>query len=158
MSPLRGPKIRFPPPAVYVALFLLALILESVARLPLHADRAGAHLLDLLGVALVIAGAVMMLWGIATFWRARTTILPFEPASALVRHGPYRFTRNPMYVGMTVAYVGAAFAMNVAWPFVVLPVAIWVIQRYVIRPEEEYLERTFGADYAEFRARVRRWI
>ena len=93
-----------------------------------------------------------------TFWRARTAIIPHRPASRLVRHGPYRFTRNPMYVALTALYVGLALLFNVAWPLVVLPVVLWLLWHVVIRHEERYLLFAFGGDYAAFTREVRRWL
>lgn len=154
----RGPAIRFPPPAIFVALFFIGLLLESMLLRIRIAGQGTAAMLGLLGLALVALGAFLMFWGMLTFRRFRTSILPFRPATALVQSGPYRFTRNPMYVGLTTAHVGAALAMNVAWPLILLPLALYLLVRLVIRPEEEYLGRFFGEEYAEFKRRVRRWL
>jgi protein-S-isoprenylcysteine O-methyltransferase Ste14 len=153
----RGPKIRFPPPAAYLVLFLIGLLLERVLRIRIVGD-ARAPLLTVFGVALVGLGCFVALWGIVTFRRHRTSVLPFRPASALVETGPYRFTRNPMYVGMTTAYVGAALALNVVWPLLILPIVLYLIVRLVVKPEEEYLAAKFGVEYARFTQRVRRWL
>jgi protein-S-isoprenylcysteine O-methyltransferase Ste14 len=75
-----------------------------------------------------------------------------------VRRGPYRFTRNPMYLGMTVAYVGFTLVFNTAWPLVLLLLVMIGMHRFVIRVEEAYLTELFGQEYAEYRRRVRRWI
>jgi len=76
----------------------------------------------------------------------------------LVIWGPYRFTRNPMYVGMATLYVGGTLLLNDLWPLALLPVVITLVQRRVIAKEEAYLERTFGDVYRAYKARVRRWI
>jgi protein-S-isoprenylcysteine O-methyltransferase Ste14 len=75
-----------------------------------------------------------------------------------VTDGPYRLTRNPGYLGMTLLYAGIAIAADAVWALAPLPVAIAVIDRGVIAREERYLERTFGAPYTEYKRRVRRWI
>jgi protein-S-isoprenylcysteine O-methyltransferase Ste14 len=85
-------------------------------------------------------------------------MFPFEPATRVVREGPYRFTRNPMYVGGTLTYIGIAIAMNVAWPLLLLPLVLWALFALVIREEERYLADAFGEDYASYRKSVRRWI
>jgi protein-S-isoprenylcysteine O-methyltransferase Ste14 len=154
----RGPRIRVPPPAIYFAVFLVGLLPETILRLSLAHTETAARKHAVIGIAIVAAGVVLMLWGMLTFRHFRTSVLPFKPATALVRSGPYRFTRNPMYVGMTIAYVGAAIAMNVVWPLLFLPLAIYLIVRFVIRLEEAYLARVFPGEYADFRARVRRWL
>jgi protein-S-isoprenylcysteine O-methyltransferase Ste14 len=142
---------------VYLAVFLVGLLLEKVLRIRIVGEFR-APLLTLFGLAVVGLGFFLSLWGALTFRRHHTSMLPFRPASALVETGPYRFTRNPMYVGLTTAYVGVALVLNVIWPLLLLPVALYLIVRFVIRREEAYLAETFGAKYVEFRQRVRRWL
>ena len=157
MLRIRGPNIRIPP-AIYVGVFLIGLLVESVAPVPLARSDTAANALRLAGTVLLIAGAAVALWGVLTFWSHHTTMFPFKPAAALVQGGPYRFTRNPMYLGMTLAHAATALLLNVGWPLLLLPVAVWLVSRTVIRPEEEYLTRTFGEDYRAFTRRVRRWL
>ena len=88
-----------------------------------------------------------------TFWRARTAIIPHRPASRLVRHGPYRFTRNPMYVGLTGLYTGLALIFNVGWPLVLLPLVLVVLWGVVIQREERYLRAAFGKSTPRFSVR-----
>lgn len=155
--PFRGPNIRVPP-LFFVGGFLVGLWLEAFVRIQVPADVISPRALALAGQAIAILGIGVSLAGIVTFRRARTTMFPFEPASRLVQHGPYRFTRNPMYLGATLTYVGIAIAMNVGWPLVLLPLVLWGLQRFVIRAEEKYLSDTFREEYEAYRKRVRRWI
>jgi protein-S-isoprenylcysteine O-methyltransferase Ste14 len=111
-----------------------------------------------LGWGASAGGLILMFWGMGTFVMARTAVFPNQPARALVRHGPYRFTRNPMYVGLTLLYVGTALIANLVWPFVLLPVVILVMTTMIIRREEAYLRRAFGAEYDGYCAGVRRWV
>ena len=90
--------------------------------------------------------------------RAGTAIRPTIPTTALVTTGPFRFTRNPLYVGATIIYVGIAVAARSLWALALLLVVLAVMQRGVIDREEHYLERKFGADYVRYKERVRRWI
>jgi protein-S-isoprenylcysteine O-methyltransferase Ste14 len=85
-------------------------------------------------------------------------MIPANPTTALVTSGPYRFTRNPMYLGMAFLYVAFAFGFGVMWAMALLPVVILVVDRFVIAREEPYLERKFGQRYRDYKARVRRWI
>jgi protein-S-isoprenylcysteine O-methyltransferase Ste14 len=157
MLKVRGPNIRVPP-AIFLAGFLVGLWLEgSAARIPLMSGRGWLSPAQL-GWTVAILGFVFSLWGILTFRRAGTTMFPFEQASRLVQDGPYRFTRNPMYLGGTLTYVGIAIAMNVAWPLLLLPLVLSALYVMVIREEERYLANAFGEDYASYRTRVRRWI
>jgi protein-S-isoprenylcysteine O-methyltransferase Ste14 len=153
---VRGPNIRVPP-AIFAAGFLVGLLVEAtVTRLPIAA--AGTRAVTWTGYALIVVGLLVAWWGIAMFAAARTTIFPFQPANALVQRGPYRFTRNPMYLGMCLGYVGLALLVNAGWPVLMLPVVILAMNRFVIREEEKYLQQRFGDDYAAYRRRVRRWI
>jgi protein-S-isoprenylcysteine O-methyltransferase Ste14 len=86
-------------------------------------------------------------------------VLPAIRATrTIVGSGPYRFTRNPMYVSLALAYAGMALTINSVWPLVFLPFIVLLVDRYVIRREEAYLARKFGAEYEAYRGRVRRWL
>jgi protein-S-isoprenylcysteine O-methyltransferase Ste14 len=111
-----------------------------------------------LGLILVAAALALLATAIGTFWRARTTILPNRGATFLALGGPYRWTRNPMYVGMTLLYLGLTVLVDSAWPLLPLPFVVLVIDRFVIAREERHLVERFGADYDAYRRRVRRWL
>jgi protein-S-isoprenylcysteine O-methyltransferase Ste14 len=147
--------IKFPPPIVYVGGFFAGALLEQhVVRITIGPRQP----LAAIGWALGAAAIALMLWGVFTFRRARTAIIPHLPASRLVRHGPYRFTRNPMYVGLTAIYIGLSLLFNVAWPLVLLPAVLALMWVFVIRREEGYLRRAFGEEYDLFTREVRRWL
>lgn len=93
-----------------------------------------------------------------TFRRAGTPIDPYSPTSALVPDGPYRFTRNPAYLGMTLLYAGITLLRGRMWPFVSLLGVLRLVDRGVIAREERYLAGRFGEPYTEYRARVRRLV
>jgi protein-S-isoprenylcysteine O-methyltransferase Ste14 len=92
------------------------------------------------------------------FHRAGTSAKPWRPATALVLTGPYRFTRNPMYLGFTLLYLGITLWVNSVWPLLILPVVVVVMDRGVIAREEAYLEARFGEEHRRYKARVRRWV
>src|SRR5438093_9452631 len=156
MSP-SGPRIRMPP-TFFVAGFLIGLWLESVARIRIVTGDAASRMLALVGTAVALLGFFFSLSGILAFGRADTPMFPFKPARALVQTGPYRFTRNPMYVGAIITYVGVAIAMNVVWPIILVPLVLAGLYRFVIRVEERYLHELFGSEYDAYRVHVRRWI
>ena len=114
--------------------------------------------LEVPGVVLAALGLLLMLVSVGVFWSRRTSIQPNRPATEFVVVGPYKFTRNPMYLGMSLVHLGLSLAFGPVWPVVFLPVAMVLVVRFVIRREEEYLLRTFGASYEEYCSRVRRWI
>jgi protein-S-isoprenylcysteine O-methyltransferase Ste14 len=91
------------------------------------------------------------------FWRKRTSVIPFRPATTLVVAGPYRFTRNPMYLGLALFTVALALFLNTWWPIILLVPTLIVVQRFVIAREESYLHRRFGAEYDAHIRQVRRW-
>jgi protein-S-isoprenylcysteine O-methyltransferase Ste14 len=146
--------VRFPPPLVYIAGFLIGVVLEAIfpiGNLPL----ALALIALAIGVAVWLAldGGAML-----RFRRANTSMIPIRPSTSLVVSGPYRVTRNPMYVGMAFLYAGLALGVGVIWALVVLPAVLVVVDRQVIAREERYLERKFGDSYREYKTRVRRWL
>jgi protein-S-isoprenylcysteine O-methyltransferase Ste14 len=148
---------RVPPPVVFLVPLLAGLYLAH--RWPLIEPSQGlATALRWLGAALVVAGAAHTLTSVALFVSSRTTVIPHRRSSALVERGAYRWTRNPMYVGFTLAYLGISLALVALWPILLLPLAVLVIDRYVIPMEERQLEEAFGAAYREYKTRVRRWL
>jgi len=98
------------------------------------------------------------IWAVATFRRLGTTPNPAGPTTALAVGGPYRFTRNPMYLGLVFLMAGLAFLANALWPLVLLPVVIVIVRRAVIDREERDLTAEFGEEYLRYKARVRRWL
>ena len=99
-----------------------------------------------------------MFLALFVFWRARTGVVPTGPASRLITGGPYRLSRNPMYLGLTVAYIGGVLLTDIAWTLLTLALVLAGIHLFVIRREERYLAEAFGERYSEYRSRVRRWV
>jgi protein-S-isoprenylcysteine O-methyltransferase Ste14 len=156
-QPLSNPGVRFPPPILLVAGFLVGWVLDRYWHaLPL--SHVGGSAVEVIGLVLLIVGAVLVASGVLTFRRARTAIIPSHGASQLVTNGPYRFTRNPMYTGFALAYIGGAAVIDSLWPLLLLPVAIIALVRLVISREEAYLRSAFGTEYTVYQARVRRWL
>jgi protein-S-isoprenylcysteine O-methyltransferase Ste14 len=154
-----GSGIRVPPPAIFIVVFLIGLWVEgAMYRLRFTASDDVARALVVAGAILVVAGVALAVWGVATFRHHHTAVLPFHPARTLVDSGPYRFTRNPMYVGMTAAHAGGTLVLDAAWPLVLLPAAIVFLVVTVIHKEEAHLRHAFGEEYARYQARVRRWL
>ena len=155
-TPLTNPGVRFPPPLLFAGGLGGGWLLHRFVPLPLL--RPTALWREPAGLALAVVGLLVTFWAIFTFTRARTAIIPHRAASRLVAHGPYRFSRNPMYVGLTVAYLGGALLIDSTWPIVLLPLVILALLSLVIEREERYLHAAFGDDYAAYRRRVRRWL
>ncbi|PYO67712.1 MAG: isoprenylcysteine carboxyl methyltransferase [Gemmatimonadetes bacterium] len=147
--------VVFPPPFVYALGFGIGYALDRLKPAPVGVD-GGAR--TLLGWVLAGAGVALAASAIVLFRRAGTSPVPIQPTTALVVRGPYRLTRNPMYIGLAALYVGVTLLINSLWPLVVLPVVLIVIRWWVIAREEAYLERKFGDEYRAYQARVRRWL
>jgi len=110
------------------------------------------------GVVIMALALALILWAALHFRRARTAIVPFRPVSALVTTGPYKYTRNPMYVGMTGILLGVAICLGSVTPFIVLPAFTALIRERFILAEEALMEEAFGAAYLDYKARVPRWL
>jgi protein-S-isoprenylcysteine O-methyltransferase Ste14 len=111
-----------------------------------------------LGALVIIAGIAVAVSAVRLFDRAGTPVLPFEPSTALVTDGLYRYTRNPMYLGLALVLLGAWMLFGTLGPGLAFVAFVWVIQSNFIRGEERFLESIFGEQYVSYRARVRRWI
>lgn len=147
-----NPLLHIPPP-VYALLSLgLCKGLDSLLPLPLDISA------PLLGAALAAPGLGLPLWAWAHFFSKKTTPIPTREPSALVAEGPYRITRNPMYLGLLLLLASAAFFLGP--PVYLLGPALfyWAIDRLFIPYEEAKLERLFGAEYAELKRKVGRWL
>lgn len=147
------PGIVAPPPLLYAGGLLVGLGLHRLRPLPFLPPRVA----PILGVALIVAGCIGVA-GVWAFHRAATSPNPWRPTTHLVVGGPFRLTRNPMYLGLTLWYLGATCWANSLWPLLLLPLVLLVMQRGVIAREERYLERKFGDEYRGYRTRVRRWL
>jgi protein-S-isoprenylcysteine O-methyltransferase Ste14 len=110
------------------------------------------------GIVLVLFGILMSATAAGTFKKVGTPVIPFERSTTLVTSGWYRFTRNPMYLGMALSLLGTALALGSVGAFLPLPAFVVLIEALFIRGEERFLEEIFGQQYRDFRARVRRWI
>lgn len=111
-----------------------------------------------LGVALISSSVLFIVVSARLFDKRGTTIKPFEESTALVMTGPFKYSRNPMYLGMVGVLMGLAVVLGTATPVVVIPVFVWLITRRFVLAEEAALEARFGDEYTEYRNRVGRWL
>lgn len=142
------------PPVIFAAFFAVGAGLDIVwpaAVLPAAVQYG-------LGGGLLAAGGAVAVPTVLAFRRHRTTLHVHHAATALITDGPFRWSRNPAYVALTLFYLGAAVMVNSLWIMALLAPAVAVLTWGVIRREERYLERTFGDAYRRYRARVRRWV
>lgn len=149
--------MRVPVPWVFILAYLVGVGLEQIWPSRLGGEVSERVTLRV-GVLVFTVGAVIAGWGLITFLKARTTTVPGKSSSRLVTWGPYRFSRNPMYVGLAIAYLGEAFLTRQVWPAALLPIVLAYVNWVVIPVEQARLTEVFGAEYAAYRRRVRRWL
>lgn len=155
-KPTDGANVRFPPPLIYLAGLVVGIAAEHLLNLP----NLGFPIVirSVTGGVLDVIGFLVMFAGAGLFLRRRTAILPFKPASSLVTSGIFGWTRNPMYLGMAIFYVGVAVILNSLAALILLPLVLAIVQKQVIAREEAYLERAFGVEYVAYKNRVGRWL
>jgi protein-S-isoprenylcysteine O-methyltransferase Ste14 len=146
-----------PPPVLYGVALIVALVLHHLVH-PFRITSPPTVALRVAGIALLILGLALSVAVMRVFGRAGTPVPPSRPTTRFVSTGPYRYTRNPDYIGQTLVYVGIALVANSWWPLILLPVVLVVVQYGVIRREERYLEGKFGQEYRDYTARVSRWL
>jgi protein-S-isoprenylcysteine O-methyltransferase Ste14 len=143
-----------PPPLIFLGGLAIGFGLEAL----LPSASLPDALRWLLGAVLLIAGLALLASFNTLFHRHDTAVEPWKPTTAIVTSGPYRLTRNPAYLGMALVYVAIAVLASALWVLVPLPIVLAVINNGVIKREERYLERKFGAEYVDYKSRARRWI
>lgn len=152
-----SPGVHFPPPFLFVAGVALASACDRLIPLPISRFGGGGFRVGCAAL-LVGAGIAGVAWALVTFAGSGTAIFPNRPASTLVRHGPYKHSRNPMYVSLAFLQAGLALVLDNAWVLLFVPAVLWALTTLVISREERYLSRAFEAEYALYCARVRRWL
>jgi protein-S-isoprenylcysteine O-methyltransferase Ste14 len=142
------------PPLIYLSALLIALVCQALWPLPILESRAGLWP----GVAAVALGVGNAIWGRRTMQAAGTNINPSLPATAVVTSGPFQYSRNPLYVSLTLMYLGLTAAFNTWWGVVLLVPVLVVMHVGVVLREERYLEQKFGESYRQYRSNVRRYF
>jgi protein-S-isoprenylcysteine O-methyltransferase Ste14 len=154
-GPDKGAGVKFPPPLLYLAFLALGIFVS--VWYPVHLFPSA--LAWTVGGPILVGGVVLgPIWGIRTLRNAGTTIRPDRPTAKLVTNGPFRFTRNPLYLALTLIYAGIALIAHSIWALLLLFPVTLIMTRFVIQREEEYLSRAFGAEYDRYKMSVRRWI
>jgi protein-S-isoprenylcysteine O-methyltransferase Ste14 len=152
VNPDQSAGVVAPPPLIFVGGLLLGLGLDALL------GSSAPGIVRVIGGLLILAGVAFDLAFMAGFRRAGTAVEPWKPTTAIVTDGPYRFTRNPGYLGMALWSSGIALALAAPWALLGVALAIAVVDRGVIAREEQYLQREFGEEYVAYQRRVRRWV
>ncbi len=155
MAPVDSPAFRILPPVALGVPLAVGLVITAAVGDPISIEGSVTRWLG--GVLAV----VFVLWNGWTLWvmaRNRTAILPGGATALIVQSGPFRLSRNPLYVGLVVLDVAVALLAQSFWALVFVPIGVLALWWGAIRPEEHYLSGKFGPEYEEYRARVRRWL
>jgi protein-S-isoprenylcysteine O-methyltransferase Ste14 len=150
--------VRVFPPAVPLIVILLGVLLNRLWPIRTDFELQVPERYWLGGFIVTVAILTLGFWSMTLFKRSGEDPNPWKPTSTLVDSGPYRFTRNPMYLQLVLVCIGFAVMFANVCILLLTPLAAFVLQRYAILPEEQYLERRFGEEYLAYKRRVRRWI
>lgn len=149
--------LSIPPPVIILTPFIIGAVLHRYWPLA-RFEPSWAGPIRWIGFALALIGVVLGAVSIGLFLAARTTPIPHRRTSSLVISGAYRWTRNPMYLGLFALYLGLSLYFGMVWPLILLPVPIVIMDRFFVPAEERKLAEELGEGYHEYRTRVRRWF
>lgn len=152
----RGAQVRFPPPLVFLAWLLLGVALHHRVQ-PAHVPGHRA-ISAVAGILLLLIGLGLLIWARVHFARTGQNPMPWKPTPELIFGGPYRFTRNPMYVGVTLFQIGLGVALSNLWISLFAVPALLMVHVTAVLPEERYLTGKFGESYRAYLAQVRRYL
>jgi protein-S-isoprenylcysteine O-methyltransferase Ste14 len=147
-----GPGVRVPPPVWAAAALALAWGMQRLLPVQLGPPAPG------LGMALIFLAFAWVGWALLVLVRAGNDPRPHKPDTEFVASGPYRFGRNPIYLGFLMVMAGAALSWGTLWAWLAVGAVFLVLDFAVVRKEEAYLTRRFGAAYAAYQTKTRRWL
>jgi protein-S-isoprenylcysteine O-methyltransferase Ste14 len=151
-----GANVRFPPPLVFLGLIVLGVALHGWVR-PLTVPLALWPRI-IAGVVVALGGLRMAVVARVLFTRTGQDPAPWRPSPELLVHGIYRYTRNPMYIGLTLFQVGLGIALGNGWIAALAPIGLAIVHFIAVRPEETYLTEKFGESYLDYKRAVRRYL
>ncbi len=149
-----APDVLTFPPVIFIIFYAIGYVTDRA----FPADLGASVIRYAVGGLLIAASVALVAWAVAQFVRAKTHVDVRKPANSLVTQGPYRLSRNPMYLAMTLLYAGFAIIFSLPFTLALLIPCLALLHRGVISREESYLERKFGEEYRDYKSRVRRWL
>ena len=147
-------RVQIAPPVIFAAYLLTALALHWAIPLPIP----GLRIVRPIAALLILAGLGLGAYCVALMTKARTSPDPHRPTTALITHGPYARTRNPIYMGFFMIYLGFSLFAGTAWGALLCPFVFATVNGAVVQAEEAYLQGKFDSRYLEYKARVRQWL
>ncbi len=149
--------LKVPVPWVFILAYLIGVAFQYFFPVKIHS--AGVSLIiKIAGVVVFVSGGLLAAWSLFIFRKERTTTVPGKSSKKIVDYGPYRFSRNPMYVSLILAYLGEAGLLTQLWPVILLLPVFLYVNQVVIPLEEEILKKDFKEAYEGYRAQVNRWF
>jgi protein-S-isoprenylcysteine O-methyltransferase Ste14 len=151
-----SPGVYIPPPLFYVLIFLTAVLIQKKFSI----DNAVFHLqiMKVAGIVLLAVALFFLVTSFKKFFQSKNTLIPIKPAASLQTNGIYNISRNPMYAGLAMMYLGITCFVGNWWNIILFPLLIVIVQAYIITREEQYLTRRFGQVYLDYKTKVRRWL
>ncbi len=153
-NPSDVPGVRFPPPLIFIGVFVAGIQLQHLFPIIVIPRVLGRFI----SVVSFAVSAMLAASSFVMFRRAGTSPLPIKPTTALITNGPYRFSRNPMYLSLVFLYIGLTLWLDDFWVLLLVPVVVVLVHYLAIVQEERYLERRFGKEYLRYKSSVRRWL
>jgi protein-S-isoprenylcysteine O-methyltransferase Ste14 len=151
-----SPGVYIPPPLFYVFIFLAARFVQK--KISIDNSFFQLQITKFAGIFMVIISLLFLLTSLRTFFQTKNTLILVKPASSLQTRGIYMISRNPMYLGLAILYLGLTFLIGNWWNIILFPLLLLIIQEYIIKREEKYLERAFAQGYLDYKLKVRRWF
>lgn len=154
MSEKDSAGVVAPPPLIFGGALIVAWLTRNLLSFELFPRPYNISL----GIGFVLLGGILVVVTALHLLRAKTALNPYRATTKVLTGGPFRISRNPIYLGLVISYLGIAIAFNLMTAIVLLPVVIVLMNRGVISREEAYLEGKFGDEYVRYRKNVRRWL
>lgn len=148
--------VYIPPPLLYTAIFFLAILIQKM--IPINKDFFFTTTAKIIGALIILISLFFSFPAILQFFKTKNTLITIKPANSLQTTRIYSISRNPMYISLLLVYTGLSFIIGNWWNLILLPVLFLIIQEYVIKREEKYLDRRFGQSYLDYKTKVRRWL
>ena len=152
----KGPGVYIPPPLIYALTFIAAIFLQKSVPIPENVFHTAAT--KIIGIFFIVTALLFLFKSLRQFFRTKNTVILIKPATSLQTTGIYSITRNPMYVGLALVYLGITGFIGNWWNTILFPLLLLIVQQYIIKPEENYLKHEFGQEYEKYKKAVRRWL
>ncbi|HEY6062791.1 MAG TPA: isoprenylcysteine carboxylmethyltransferase family protein [Chitinophagaceae bacterium] len=155
-STSKGPGVFIPPPLFYVLIFIAAIFIQKI--IPINDKLFHLPAIKIAGAILLVVALFFLVRSLRQFFLTKNTLILIKPASSLQTNGIYGMTRNPMYAGLAIVYSGITCFLGNWWNIILFPVLIIIVQEYIIKREEKYLQLEFGQGYTDYKRTVRRLL